>query len=173
MLFRSPFNNVEAVEQKYKNIYDSDGNQIASFRDGEIENPDNIHRNGVYPLVNVDENPSNTSRTIAVWLPDASEYRIENDAPNQMEQTVALSNTERSVSVTTRARAVTLSVDTTRTDDENQTHFMLRAVIEGQDDNLQVRADGVSLPQRVDAPALPNQTVSWSGASGSHKIFAT
>ena len=153
-------------------IYDSEGNQVASFRGGAIENPDDIRRNGVYPLVSVDENPSNASRTVAVWLPDGSEYRIVNDAPNQIEQTVALSNTERSVSVTTRARAVTLSVDTTHTDDENQRHFTPRVAVEGADENLIVRADGISLPQRVDAPALTNQAVIWSGSVTSEMELA-
>lgn len=153
-------------------IYDSEGNKIASFRGGEIENPDDIRRNGLYPLVNVDENPSNASLTIAVWLPDGSEYRIVNDAPNQIEQTVALSNTERSVSVTTRARVVTLSVDTTHTDAENQRHFTPRVAVEGADENLIVRADNISLPQRVDAPALTNQAVIWSGAVTSEMELA-
>ena len=148
-------------------IYDSEGKQLASFRHGEIENPDDIRRNGIYPLVSLEENPSNDPRTVAVWLPDENEYRIENASDDASEQTVALSSAERSISVTTSARAVSLSVDRTRMDAENRSHFILRADIEGQDDNLQVRVDGVSLPQRVDAPALTNQTVSWSGSASS------
>ena len=160
-------------------LYDSDGRKIASFRNGEIENPDDVRRNGVYPLVDLEENPSNSPRKIAVWLPDLCEYRIQNDAAYPAEQKISLSNAERSVSVTTTARVVTLSVDAldtrqanqseekTNVTRENQKEFILRAVVEGADAALQIRVDGVSLPPRVDAPASPDKSVTWSGSTRS------